>query len=217
MSVTLLGLDLLTVLLVLVFSFIFDLIDLGYEEEIHSFSFVFSTVYLIYFIFRIFFGLTAAAILQATEITDDPLLLSIFSVIASASILQNFSLRIGGTRPINMYDLFQRYRDKMVVVVGQKEEKRLRKRKLRAERELAEMENEKLKQILTLVIADMGNEKDWKRLKQEYLEYADTISEGDEETRKLLLAKVIASLDPIYVDFILEKQRTRKRLGFDVE
>lgn len=216
MSVTLLGLDSLTVILVLVFSFIFDLIDLGYEEEIHSFNFVFSTVYLIYFIFRIFFGLTAAVILQATEITDDPLLLSIFSVIASASILQNFSLRIGGTHPINIYDLFQHYRDKMVVVVGQKEEKRLRKRKLRAERELAEMENEKLKQILTLVIADMGNEGEWKRLKQEYLEYADTISEGDEETRKLVLAKVIASLDPIYVDFILEKQRTRKRLGFDV-
>ncbi|KYK32451.1 MAG: hypothetical protein AYK19_03200 [Theionarchaea archaeon DG-70-1] len=216
MSVTLLGLDSLTVILVLVFSFIFDLIDLGYEEEIHSFNFVFSTVYLIYFIFRIFFGLTAAVILQATGITDDPLLLSIFSVIASASILQNFSLRIGGTHPINIYDLFQHYRDKMVVVVGQKEEKRLRKRKLRAERELAEMENEKLKQILTLVIADMGNEGEWKRLKQEYLEYADTISEGDEETRKLVLAKVIASLDPIYVDFILEKQRTRKRLGFDV-
>jgi len=215
-SVTLLGLDSLTVILVLVFSFIFDLIDLGYEEEIHSFNFVFSTVYLIYFIFRIFFGLTAAVILQATGITDDPLLLSIFSVIASASILQNFSLRIGGTHPINIYDLFQHYRDKMVVVVGQKEEKRLRKRKLRAERELAEMENEKLKQILTLVIADMGNEGEWKRLKQEYLEYADTISEGDEETRKLVLAKVIASLDPIYVDFILEKQRTRKRLGFDV-
>jgi hypothetical protein len=214
--VTILGLDLVTVMLILIFSFIFDLIDLGYEEEIHTISFVFSAIYAIYFIFRTFFGLTAAVILQSTGTIKDPLLLAILSVLASASILQNFSLRVGGTHPINIYDLFQHYRDKMVVVVGQKEEKKLRKRKLRAEKQLAEMESDKLKQILTLVIADMGKEEDWKRLKKEYLDYAESISEGDEETRKLVLAKTIASLDPLYVEFILEKDRFTKRLGFDL-
>ena len=211
---TLLGLDITTVVLILVFNFIFDLIDLGYEEEIHSLSFVFSAIYAIYFIFRTFFGLTAAVILQSTEVIEDPLLLAILSVLASASILQNFSLKIGGTHPINVYDLFQHYRDKMVVVVGQKEEKKLRKRKLRAEKQLAEMESDKLKQILTLVIADMGKEEDWKRLKKEYLEYADSISEGDEETKNLVLAKTIASLDPIYVEFILEKGKVIKRFDW---
>ena len=211
---TLLGLDITTVVLILVFNFIFDLIDLGYEEEIHSLSFVFSAIYAIYFIFRTFFGLTAAVILQSTEVIEDPLLLAILSVLTSASILQNFSLKIGGTHPINVYDLFQHYRDKMVVVVGQKEEKKLRKRKLRAEKQLAEMESDKLKQILTLVIADMGKEEDWKRLKKEYLEYADSISEGDEETKNLVLAKTIASLDPIYVEFILEKGKVIKRFDW---
>jgi hypothetical protein len=109
-----------------------------------------------------------------------------------------------------MYELFQNYRDKLVVVVGQKEEKKLRKKKLKAERRLAKMEDKELKQILTLVIADMVKKEEWKRMKQEYLEYADDVSEGDEETRRFVLAKVIASLDPVYVDVILEEQKKTK-------
>lgn len=210
MTSSLLGLSLVTVSLIILFSFIFDLIDLGCEEEIRSYRFVFSTVYGIYLIFRVFFGLAAALILKSTGIVDDPLLLSLFSVVASASILQNFALRIGGAQPINMYGLFQNYRDKLVVVVGQKEEKKLRKKKLKAERRLAKMEDKELKQILTLVIADMVKKEEWKRTKQEYLEYADDVSEGDEETRRFVLAKVIASLDPMYVDVILEEQKKAK-------
>lgn len=210
MSFSQLGLDSLTIIFIVIFSFIFDLVDLGSEEEIRSARFVFSTVYGIYLIFRVFLGLAAALILKSTGIVSDPLLLSIFSVIASASILQNFSLKIGGTQPININDLFQQYRDKMVVVVCQKEESRLRKSKLQIESRLAEEESKKLRQILTLIIADFGKKGEWRKIKEEYLTYADAISDGDEEIKNHILARIIASLDPLYADYILEKKKNKK-------
>ena len=97
-----------------------------------------------------------------------------------------------------------------MVVVGQKEEKKLRKKKHQAERRLAKMGDKELKQILTLLIADMVKKEEWKRMKREYLEYANDVSEGDEETRRFVLAKIIASLDPPYVDVILEEQKKQK-------
>ncbi len=210
MSFSQLGLDPLTIIFIIIFSFIFDLVDLGSEEEIHSYRFVFSTVYGIYLIFRVFFGLAAALILKSTGIVSDPLLLSIFSVIASASILQNFSLKIGGTQPVNINDLFQQYRDKIVVVVGQKEESRLRESKLQIEIKLAEEESKKLQQILTLIIADFGKKEEWRKIKEEYLTYADAISEGDEEIKNHILARIIASLDPLYAGYILKKKKNKK-------
>lgn len=71
--------------------FILDLVDLGSEEEIHSARFVFSAVYGVYLIFRLFFWVSCSLDTKINRIVSDPLLLSIFSVIASPSILQNFS------------------------------------------------------------------------------------------------------------------------------
>lgn len=211
MSSSFLSIDLTTALLIFLFTFVFDLVDLGFEEEINSISFVLSATYGIYFAYRVIFGLAAAMILKSAEITKDPLLLSVLSVISSASILQNFSLKIGGNQLINFNDLFQHYRERMIAVVGQKEKKKLEKRKLRTERTLAQREIGDLERILTLVIAEHGKREEWKKMKKEYLEYVNEISEEDKETKRYVIAKVIASIDPLYAEVILEEQKSEQR------
>lgn len=192
----LLGLNLTIVLLVLVFNFVFDLVDLGCEKDIKSFTFIFSVTYAIYFTLRAFFGLAAAFVTESTGILENPLLISLFSVVGSVSILQNFSLNIAGMNGIDIHDFFKDYKTRIIADVFQRERKTLENRKCQTEEKLARLSIKKLKRILTLTIAGTMRREEWKRVQQEHLEYVESVSEGDKEIQKLLLARIIASLDP---------------------
>lgn len=202
----LLGLNLTIVLLVLVFNFVFDLVDLGCEKDIKSFTFIFSMTYAFYFTLRAFFGLAAAFVTESTGILENPLLISLFSVVGSVSILQNFSLNIAGMNGVDIHDFFIDYKARIIADVFQREKKTLEKRKCQTEEKLARLSIKKLKRILTLTIVGTVRREEWKKIQQEHLEYVESISEGDKEIQRLLLARIIASIDP-FGQFIPENAK----------
>ncbi len=203
-----LGLDLMVITLVLAFNFVFDIADLGCEKEIKSFSFILTATYGIYFVLRAFFGLTAAFITESTGVIDNPLVISIFSVIGSVSILQNFSLKVAGAGGFDMQDFFEKYKAKIMEDVHQKERNKSTEITQQVERELAKMDIEELKEILTLAIMETFEEsEEWKDNRQKYLDYAKNASGGKEELERSILAKITASTNPQYVKSILGQRK----------
>lgn len=98
-------------LFVPLFTFLFDLIDL--RPIVGSFSFVGSRTYLVYLGFRITLAFLATAVLGATGLVSDPLLLAMISVITSVTVLQNFALNVAGNNAANLSDVFATFKDTM--------------------------------------------------------------------------------------------------------
>jgi hypothetical protein len=195
------------VILIVVITFFFDLLDLGSEERIKRFSFVYSTNYIIYLVFRVFFGIGAALIITSTGAIEDPLLLSIVSVFSSVSILQNFSLRMGEENPVNFQDFFKRYRAKMIKVVVDRYNQKIEKETKHIAEELATVKTTEelegiLKTIFIVLKRDMGLEqqKEWL---DNYFTFVNEICSGNEDVKKNILATDIVFYDRVRAESII--------------
>jgi len=195
--------------LIILISFFFDLLDLGSEERIKRFSFIFSIDYLVYLVFRVLFGLGAALIIKSTGVISDPLLLSIVSVFSSVSILQNFSLRVGGENPVNFQDFFKRYRAKMIKVVVDRHNQKLEKETREIAEKLTHLKtSEELEGILKSIFVilrrdmDLDQQKEWL---EKYFNFINEICSESDDAKKNILAMDIVQNDITRAELILDQ------------
>lgn len=195
--------------MIILISFFFDLLDLGSEERIKRFSFIFSIDYLVYLVFRVLFGLGAALIIKSTGVISDPLLLSIVSVFSSVSILQNFSLRVGGENPVNFQDFFKRYRAKMIKVVVDRHNQKLEKETREIAEKLTHLKtSEELEGILKSIFVilrrdmDLDQQKEWL---EKYFNFINEICSESDDAKKNILAMDIVQNDITRAELILDQ------------
>lgn len=102
-----------SILLIFIFTFLIDIIDLKILTK--SFSFLRSFSYYSYFIIRVVFGFVAWSILSATNLFNvnyiqSIILLPLFSVIASITTLQNFAANVGYKNIIDLSSMFDQFK-----------------------------------------------------------------------------------------------------------
>ena len=204
---TLLPLDLSTIIAILLFTFLFDLIDL--KPQIGSFSFLWgSFTYFTYYSLRVIFGILAAILLQTTGIFQHPFLLAFAAVVAAVSTLESFTLKIGGHEVADLSSLFDNYRTKMI------------------NDELDRAAQISLAQQMQLV-HDLVDKRDKDSLRASCLaclralhhgdpnptdtidgkmKEIDKIGGSDDYSAKMLLAMEIVYINPEYAKMLLEKE-----------
>ena len=98
--------------LVFVFVFVFDAIDL--RPQIHSFGFFKSYAYWAYFAVRLVLSSVAALVMYAADKALLPPVIALVGVIASVTVLQSFSLNVGGKDIANLNNLLDVYKKIMI-------------------------------------------------------------------------------------------------------
>ncbi len=98
--------------LVIIYVFVFDIIDL--HPQIGSFGFLKSFAYWAYFIIRLVLSSVAALILATVQ--PDLLIpvIALVGVVASVTVLQSLTLNVGGKEIANATNLLESYKAKMI-------------------------------------------------------------------------------------------------------
>lgn len=193
--------DTTVILFVFIFTFLFDLIDL--QPQIETFDFVISKAYVVYYLIRVVFATTASIILQTTGLLPNPILLAFVSVIASVTMLYNFSLKLGGKNIADLPSLFETYKKKMI-------DNQLARKTRKISREATELTFDLSKKLgendletnafVCLNSAQRGNI----NLTKEKIETLKQQAGTDVEKRKLLLAQEIVDVDPEYAKKLIK-------------
>jgi hypothetical protein len=217
-----LPIDSTTFLLILLFTFLFDMIDL--KPQTNSFRVVFSMDFWMYFIIRIIFGSLAAVLLLPTGLFTNVALLAFVSVLASVTTLTNFNLKVGGENVANIATLLNNYRQKMIEDQSKRASNKTIARQVKLACDLADnlteedlekqafaclvaiykLENEKLKETETEPEAENEKQKAQKTLSD-----IDKIAGQDKSMKKALLAQEIVDTNPDYAEQLLSRHKPK--------
>lgn len=97
--------------LIALLSFLFDIIDL--QPQVGSMGFLRTFVYLPYLILRVFLGIIAALIVFTLEPSISIPILALIAVAASITILQSFTISVGGSDLAKIAPLMENYKNNM--------------------------------------------------------------------------------------------------------
>ena len=204
-----LPLDSSTILLILILTFLFDLIDLN--PQVGSFSFLWgSSTYYIYFFLRYIFSIMAAIILQTTQAFQHAFLLAFFAVITSVSIIESFTLKIGGEELANLSGLFDTYRTKMI----SQELIRAGQRKMAGQMALVKnladyCEKEALESSWLMCIRSLHiDDENLNQIVNDRKLDLEKIAGEDERTLKMLYASEIVNINPEYAEMLLPSRKS---------
>lgn len=212
------------IILIVIFTFLIDLIDLRIYTD--SFSFLKSFTYFCYFVIRFVFGFAAFSLLSTTDLAKNMtdiqtvVLLPLLAVLASITVLQNFTATIGQKEIINLSEIFFQYKDSMMEEIATKEFENIEKlAEIKASKlmnlasDLAEKVPSEMLRIECILVLNDSYKKDAEH-KNQSLEYAKKYIEEQETivTDSIFLQKLyayeIVKLNSKYGESLLTKYKT---------
>jgi len=189
--------------LTILFTFVFDVVDL--QPQIGSFRFLQSLTYWFYLVFRALLGVLAGI---ATYAVSEDLALpfvALIGVLASVTILQNFTMSIGGNEIAKLSNLVDNYKAKMVAEEAQRRSRLNESHALQQQQELVKVFD---KADLTNFLRQMLLQAGWKPEDiNSYLTGLEQGAQGNAEYLEAMMAYKIASMNIEHARTLAEQGR----------
>ena len=202
---TFLPIDLITIGLVAIFTFLFDIIDL--QPQVGSFVFLKSTAYFTYYIISLVFAILASFILQLTGIFPNFIELAFVSVIASVTTIHNFRLKVGGHGVADLPSLFETYKKKMITDQIEQDFQRSLTEQINLTSALSEKLTEaELEMHTKTCLHALYSNHEEKSEVQRQLDEIDQAAKSDSALRKTLFAQEIVNTSPEYAKQLLSQK-----------
>lgn len=197
-----------TVLLVTV---LFDLVDI--RPSIGSFAFVRTGTYLVYLLLRLFLAFAAALLIAAAQPGQPPIIVGFTAVIGGVVVLQGFALKIAGQDVVNLANLIQTYKGKMIDEAADHAVLALDAHILKLTNELLQLAPDEswLRSELQSVLLK-AYERAVDRVAQRFQEI-EARAAGDADFKRRIYAAEIVQTNPVFARDIVERLRRQQRSG----
>ena len=196
---------------IVAFTVLFDLVDL--RPQVRSFGFIRTGTYAIYLLLRLFLALIAALVIAAAQPDQPPIMIGFIAVLGSVVVLQGLALRIAGEDVVNLSNLVQTYKDRMVQEESRRAALALQAAVLNVTNEvLARVDDvdelrRELQSILFQAMAETPAAEDPATRVKQLLDRIEQQSEGDQEFKRRIYAGQIAQANIDYARAILKRPR----------
>ncbi len=192
---------------IVVFTVLFDLVDI--RPQVGAFRFVATSTYAVYLGLRLFLALAAAALVAAAQPQQPPVIVGILAVLTGVVLLQGLALKIAGQDVVNVANLVEVYKDKMIQEEARRTARALEAEILRLADDLyARLPEAELRNLLRVMLFQaFGLTPDPAGQVNAVLAAIDTLAAGDSGVASRLYAGQIAQTNPEYVRVVLDRPR----------
>ena len=181
------------VALVVVYTAIFDVIDL--QPQVGSVRFIASFTYVFYLVFRVLLGtLASVALYTALDPAPAVYLVALLGTLSGVTILQNFALNVGGTNIANFSALGEKYKARMITEESDRHARGQRTQSLLLQGDLSRLKSEYLRRELRRMYFSVDYTPDQANKQIDELEQ---VADIDSDLRTMLAAR-IATNNPEY-------------------
>ena len=191
--------------LVVGYTFVFDAIDL--QPLVKSFGFLRGVVYWLYLAFRSLLGVLAGLLIFQTSPDLALPIGALIAVLASVTILQNFSMNIGGNDIAKLSNLVDNYKSVMVTEEATRRARRNESAALRVQEEMIEAFSlSELENALRQMLLQAG----WAGDKvNAHIEGLRQTADDNPRYLEAMIASQVADMNPEHARFLVAAQRRR--------